>query len=70
MNSRLARVQAVISSHPRLIVSLLVLFVFLVATGSAAAFDGSVGLDNVTLGNSSDVGTTGVGNVDGGPTDP
>jgi hypothetical protein len=67
MRSRLAHVQTTIASHPRLVASLLVLLVFLAATGGAAAVEGAGGLDGVTLG---DVGTSDTGNMDGGPTDP
>jgi hypothetical protein len=67
MTSRLARVQTTVVSHPRLVASLLIVLLFLIASGSAVAVDGVGGLDGVTLG---DVGTNGIGNTDGGPTDP
>jgi hypothetical protein len=69
MRSRLARVQTAIVSHPRLIASLLMLAVFLLATGSAAALDGGVALDGVTLGNETEVGPYDSGDAYGGPTD-
>jgi hypothetical protein len=67
MTLRLARVQTTVVSHPRLVASLLIVLLFLIASGSAAAIEGMGGLDGVTLG---DVETSDGGNMDGGPTDP
>lgn len=67
MKTTAGRVQTFVASHPRLVTSILVLALFLAASGGAAALDAGAGLDGVTLG---DAGTTDSGSSYGGPTDP
>lgn len=67
MKAVAGRIQTIIASYPRLVTSLLVLALFLAASGGAAALDAGAGLDGVTLG---DVETSDTGNSYDGPTDP
>lgn len=67
MEATIGRVRAKVASHPRLIVSLLVLLTVFAVSGGAAAVEGTGSLDGVTLG---DVGTSDSGGGSAGPTDP
>lgn len=68
MRETLGRAQNFLVQHPRLVATLVVFATFLTVSGGAAAMDGTVGFDGVTLG---DVDTTGdSGSSNGGPTKP
>lgn len=70
MRSTVGSVQVAVTRHPRLVVSVLVVSVFLAAGGVAGALDGVVGFEPTSLGDGTDVTTDGIGGSNGGPTDP